>query len=79
VSAASAEGNAVKLSIADKMDDTLFDTPLTVKVRLDPSWANVIARHGDEKVDVQVIEHGGAKYALVPVVPDRGDVLLSPQ
>lgn len=75
----SVEGNTLKLSIADKMDDALFDAPLTVKARLDPSWTNVTAKSGEQKIDVQVIEHNGAKYALVPVVPDRGEVFLSPQ
>lgn len=71
------DGKTVKLSITDDMDDKLFDTPLTVKVRLDPAWAKITARQGDKAVDVKMIEKDGAKFALAPVVPDKGEVVLS--
>ena len=74
---AKVEGKTVKLLIADDMDDKLFDTPLTVKVRLDAAWGEVKAKQGEKAVDAKVIEKDGAKFALVPVVPDKGEVVLS--
>jgi oligosaccharide reducing-end xylanase len=71
------EGKTVKLSITDDMDDKLFDTPLTVKVRLDPAWTKVTASQGSKDLQVQLIEKNGAKFALVPVVPDKGDVVVT--
>jgi peptidoglycan/xylan/chitin deacetylase (PgdA/CDA1 family) len=72
------DGKAIKLSITDQMDDSLFTTPLTVKLRLDPSWGNVTAKQGNTAVEVQVIEKNGAKFALVQVIPDKGEMTVSP-
>ena len=60
------------------MDDALFDFPLTVKVRLDAAWASAKALQGAKEMGCTVVEHDGAKFALVQVVPDRGDVVLKP-
>lgn len=63
--------DTIVVRVTDAMDDTLFDFPLTVKVRLPAHWDTV--KGG------RLIEHGGAKFALVDVVPDRGEVRLTPR
>jgi peptidoglycan/xylan/chitin deacetylase (PgdA/CDA1 family) len=70
------DGDAIKITLKDKMDDKLFDFPLTVKVRLDPSWEGVTAQQADKEAPATVIEHDGAKFALVQIVPDRGDAIV---
>jgi len=79
----SATADKIVLSLTDDMDDTLFDFPLTIKVRLDPSWKAATAKQGTnaenmKEVGCKIVEHNGAKFALVQVVPDRGDVVLTP-
>ncbi len=66
----------ITFTLTDKMDDTLFDFPLTVKVRLHDEWASASATQGDKPADVKVVEHQGAKFALVKAIPDRGPVTL---
>ncbi len=74
-----AEENAadrIAFSLADRMDDNVFDYPLTVKVRLPDVWNKVTATQNAKVIPANVIEHEGAKYALVKAVPDKGQVLL---
>lgn len=68
--------SSIVLSVADEMDDKIYDFPLTVKVRLDPSWKSVNASQNAKAVEATIVQHEGAPYALVQVVPDRGDVTL---
>ena len=68
----------IVLSLADRMDDTLFDEPLTLKVRLPGAWGAVRATQGGKPVAARIVEHDGAAYALVDAVPDRGEIVLTP-
>ena len=75
----SAAADKIELSLADEMDDTRFDFPLTVKVRVSPSWKAVRAEQGGQAVEAKLLENDGATYALVQIAPDRGDVSLQEQ
>lgn len=66
----------IVFNVTDTMDDALFDFPLTVKVRVDPSWKTVKATQGAKPVEAKLVQHEGATFALVQAVPDRGDVTL---
>lgn len=68
----------IALRLTDRMDDSFYDVPLTVKVRLPDAWTGTDARQNGESLDVCVVGRDGARFALVPVVPDRGDVVLAP-
>ena len=67
----------ITLTVTDEMDDGLFDYPLTVKVRLAPEWTTAKATQADKSAGCRVIEHAGAKFALVDVIPDRGEVVVT--
>lgn len=68
----------ITFTITDQMDDTLFDFPLTVKVRVHNDWSSISARQNGAEVPVSVVMHGGNRYALVKAVPDKGAVELVP-
>ncbi len=72
-----AEG--VILELSDDMDDELFDVPLTIKLRLYDAWQDVVATQADKPVELRVVEHEGARYALVAAVPDRGTIRIAPK
>ena len=74
----SSDEKRIALSLADRMDDTLFDEPLTLKVRLPGDWRGVRAEQGGKTVAAAFVEHEGAPYALVDAVPDRGEIVLEP-
>ena len=66
----------IELSLADRMDDRLFDEPLTLKVRLPDDWTALDAAQKDTPAPASVVEHEGRRYALVDAVPDAGPVVL---
>ena len=74
----SSDAKRIVLSLADRMDDTLFDEPLTIKVRLPDAWRGVRATQGGKPVYPAFIAHDGIPYALVDAVPDRGEIVLLP-
>ena len=71
--------NSLRFELKDEMNDQWFNEPLTVKVRLPDGWSglSVNATQSGAALPAQAIQHDGAYYALVDVVPDRGVVDLS--
>ncbi|OGV43845.1 MAG: hypothetical protein A2X48_05105 [Lentisphaerae bacterium GWF2_49_21] len=67
----------IVISLTDEMKDQIFDYPLTVKVRLDPSWKSLKAEQGGKKADCRIVEKDGAVYGIVEIVPDKGDAVIS--
>jgi len=67
----------IVFTLTDGKDDPRFDFPLTVKVRLDPSWKTVKATQNAKPIDAKLVARDGAVYALVQAVPDRGEVTLT--
>jgi peptidoglycan/xylan/chitin deacetylase (PgdA/CDA1 family) len=76
VSVTSNAADKIVLNLTDTVDDDKFDMPLTVKVRIDPSWKTVEATQSGKAVEAKVIDHDGAAFALVQPVPDRGEVTI---
>ncbi len=74
----SSDAKLIAFSLSDKMDDTLFDEPLTIKVRLPGAWKTFRAAQGGKPVAARVVQHEGAAFALVDAVPDRGEIVLLP-
>ena len=72
----SVEQGRIEFSITDRMNDTIYNHPLTVKFRVADDWSKVSATQGGEPVASRIVEHEGAVYALVEAVPDRGKVIL---
>ena len=66
------------LSLTDRMDDRLYDFPLTVKIRLPDSWQGVSAQQAGKAVTSRIVMHEGARHALVDAVPDKGEIVLIP-
>jgi hypothetical protein len=66
------------LTLTDRMLDSRFDYPLTIKVRLPSEWKNVKAAQNGQAVASRMIDHEGAFFALVNAVPDRGQIVLVP-
>lgn len=69
----------IRLTLTDLMDDSYFTYPLTVKVRVPDDWTSVVAKQVGWEARSRLVEHEGARYALVDVVPDGGVAELSPR
>jgi len=69
----------IAFDLTDEMDDRAFDYPLTIKLRLYDAWQNVAATQGEKALEARVVEHEGARFALVQAVPDRGTIRITPK
>jgi hypothetical protein len=68
--------SSIHFTLTDLMDDVLFHYPLTVKIRVPDHWTSVSAKQLEQDLSARIIEHDGSNYALVQVIPDRGEVVL---
>jgi hypothetical protein len=66
--------NEIRFFLSDDMDDAIFDYPLTVKLRLTDAWNTAEATQGGKPVEIKLVTHENAKFALVRAIPDRGEV-----
>lgn len=69
--------DTIEFSITDEMDDSLFDYPLTIKVRVDETWNQAKATQNGVERSVEMITREDGRYILVDAVPDRGTVRLN--
>ncbi len=69
----------ITLLVEDHMDDSYFDFPLTIKVRVPDDWKTAQAVQSEKSIPANLIKHEGASYALIQAVPDAGLVSLSPK
>ncbi len=60
------------ITVSDRMSDSYFDLPLTVKWRLPDGWTDCTAIQGGQACEVTITSHDGAQYALISIVPDQG-------
>lgn len=72
----SSNDSKIELSITDMMYDEIFNYPLTIKVRL-PDWTGIKAQQNGKDIKATIVEHDGAKFALIQVVPDKGKIVLT--
>ncbi|MCH5374893.1 MAG: hypothetical protein JJ992_13035 [Planctomycetes bacterium] len=66
----------IRMTLSDDMDDALFDFPLTVKLRLPSAWTACCTVQAGQEIPTRIVDHEGAKFALVQPIPDRGEVIL---
>ena len=68
--------NSISFTLTDRMNDLLYDFPLTVAIRVDDTWQAAAATQGGREIEVEVLEKDGATYLMVQAVPDRGAVTV---
>lgn len=66
----------ITFNLTDRMDDSLYDFPLTVKVRVDDEWSGIAALQAGETIPFVEAIREGKRYLLVQAVPDRGSVSI---
>jgi peptidoglycan/xylan/chitin deacetylase (PgdA/CDA1 family) len=70
-------GSEITLKLESRMVPSIFDYPLTLKVRLPGDWKNVQGEQGGKSVPSRTVDHEGALYALVKAVPGRGEIRIT--
>lgn len=69
--------NEIRFELTDWMDDSIYDFPLTIKVRIPNEWTGVTATQNNQPIDAQIVMHENNQYILVDAVPDRGEVVIA--
>ncbi len=67
----------IEYTVSDRMDDAIFDHPLTVKIRVDSTWSDVSATQDGQAITAYIVQHEGNNYVYSEPVPDRGLVVLT--
>ena len=67
----------IRFNLTDRMDDSIFDRPLTVKIRVDESWTGANASQAGASLTTSIVEHEGNAYLMVDAIPDRGEVVVN--
>jgi hypothetical protein len=74
----SVSDNEIKFTLSDEMNDTYFNFPLTIKVRVNNTWTAVSATQAGSAVEAKLITNdNGDKYVLVNAVPDAGETVVT--
>ena len=73
----SVSDTALTVSIHDKMDDTIFDQALTVKIMVDATWTGVTATQNGEACFAEIVTNEQGTFVFVDVVPDAGSVTVT--
>jgi len=66
----------IEFSLKDKMQDALFNFPLTVKIRIANNWTHTKATQKGITINTKIITYNLNQYALVKAVPDQGVITL---
>lgn len=73
----SATASQIKFSVTDRMEDAVYDHPLTVKLRVDNTWSDASATQDGQPINAYIVQHEGNSYAYIEPVPDRGEVVVT--
>ena len=70
----SVSSSKITFNLTDLMVDSIYNYPLTVKIRVNNDWANVTARQNGNPLYTRMLTYNGNQYVLVKAIPDRGAV-----
>ncbi len=62
--------------LTDGMQNSLYDFPLTVKIRIPNNWTSFSASQNNIEIISTLISYNNSNYALVKAIPDKGRVVL---
>ena len=70
--------NGYTVILTDEMDDSIYNHPLTVKIKAPSSWQAAKIVQGDSVTYASVAETDGTRYLLANIVPDAGEATVTP-
>ncbi len=74
----SVSGKGIAVSVTDKLDDYMYDAPLTVKVQVLDSWESAKVKYNGEKFELPVYKAAdGTKFVMVNIAPDKGEAVIN--
>lgn len=67
---------AITLQVTDKLDNAVYNYPITIRRALPKHWVSATVMQNGKKVEAKVTKKGALKYITFDVVPDNGNVIL---
>ncbi len=68
--------NKILLTLTDKMMDSIYNMPLTIKVRVPNNWKSINVTQHDKVIESKVVVFQKNNYAFIKAVPDKGKVVI---
>lgn len=70
-------GKQIELTLRDRLDNEIYDMPLTVKVDVFKKWEKAVFEYDGKSETVNVYtDDDGSRYVLVDMIPDRGTAVI---
>lgn len=67
---------AITLQLTDKLDNAVYNYPLTIRKALPKHWTSATVMQNGKKVEAKVTKRGALRYITFDVVPDNGNIIL---
>jgi oligosaccharide reducing-end xylanase len=67
---------SITLQVTDKLDNAVYNYPLTIRRALPKHWTSATVTQNGKKVEAKISKKGTLKYITFDVVPDGGEVIL---
>ena len=72
------DGKTIEVRLHDKLDNKIYDMPLTVKVEVPSKWKTASFDYNDEHYKIPVEKDSSGKtYILVDLIPDTGTAKIA--
>ena len=69
----------IVVELTDKLDDAIYDAPLTLRVKTRPGWTSPLTvTQKDRTTRVEITKENGVSVAYVDAIPDHGPVTIKP-
>jgi hypothetical protein len=68
----------IAFELTDRMNDLIFDHPLSIKLRIPAEWSGqAVATQNGKPAGLTLVNHEGVDYVVVDAVPDRGVIEIT--
>lgn len=67
----------ITVELTDDMDDSIYNYPLTVKVRIPSDWKTVSCTQNENTAALIPFAENGVNYVYADIVPDKGAAVLA--
>jgi len=69
--------SGIVLQVSDKLDNSVYNYPLTIRRVLPKNWKSATITQNGQKIKTVILKKGALKYILFDIVPDNGDIIIS--
>ncbi len=73
----SSEEKSITIQLTDKMTDSIFNYPLSIRTELPSGWKSAVVKQKDKEVWDSIVTVNSKKYIMFRAVPDAGDIVIS--